>query len=47
MNDLLERILRMLRNCKVFVSSKEKMHPAGIELYEQLIKDIEKLENDD
>lgn len=30
-----------LRHAGVFVRSREKMHPTGLELYDQLIKDVE------
>jgi hypothetical protein len=39
--DLLTEALVTLRHARVFISSREKMHPTGIGLYDQLVKDIE------
>lgn len=39
--DLLLECLVTLRHARVFVRSREKMHPTGIELYDQLVKDVE------
>lgn len=39
--DLLLECLVTLRHASVFVRSREKMHPMGIELYDQLVKDVE------
>lgn len=39
--DLLLESLVTLRHARVFISSREKMHATGIELYDQLVKDLE------
>lgn len=39
--DLLHESLVTLRHARVFITSYEKMHPTGIELYDQLVTDIE------
>jgi hypothetical protein len=39
--DLLHESLVTLRHARVFVTSREKMHPAGVELYDRLVTDIE------
>lgn len=31
-----------LRHARVFCDSREKMHPTGLELYDQLVKDVER-----
>lgn len=38
---LLLECLVTLRHASVFVRSREKMHPTGLELYDQLVSDIE------
>jgi hypothetical protein len=30
-----------LRHARVFAASREKMHPTGLELYDQLVIDVE------
>jgi hypothetical protein len=39
--DLLTESLVTLRHARVFITSREKMHPTGVELYDQLVTDIE------
>lgn len=39
--DLLAEALVTLRHARVFVTSREKMHPTGVNLYDQLMADIE------
>lgn len=39
--DVLLECLVTLRHASVFVRTREKMHPTGIELYDRLIKDVE------
>lgn len=39
--DLLLESLVTLRHASVFVRTREKMHATGIELYDQLVKDLE------
>lgn len=39
--DILHESLVTLRHARVFITSREKMHPTGVELYDQLVKDIE------
>lgn len=37
----LEDVLTTLKHARVFIASREKMHPIGIELYDELTKRIE------
>jgi hypothetical protein len=39
--DLLLECLVTLRHARVFIRSREKMHPTGQELYDGLVRDIE------
>lgn len=39
--DVLLECLVTLRHASVFVRTREKMHPTGIELYDRLITDVE------
>jgi hypothetical protein len=39
--DLLLECLVTLRHARVFIGSRERMHPTGIELYEKLTADVE------
>lgn len=39
--DLLLESLVTLRHARVFITSREKMHPAGVELYDKVTDDIE------
>lgn len=39
--EILLECLVTLRHANVFVRTRERMHPTGLELYDQLIKDIE------
>lgn len=39
--DLLLECLVTLRHASVFVRTRESMHPTGLELYDQLVKDVE------
>ena len=39
--DLLLECLVTLRHASLFVRTRERMHPTGLELYDQLIKDVE------
>lgn len=39
--DLLRECLVTLRHARVFIASREKMHSTGIELYDQLTRDVE------
>lgn len=39
--ELLLECLVTLRHASVFVRTREKMHPTGLELYDQLVKDVE------
>ncbi len=38
---ILIECLVTLRHARVFCDSREKMHPTGLELYDQLVKDVE------
>ena len=39
--DLLHEALVTLRHARVFITSREQMHETGVELYDQLVTDIE------
>lgn len=39
--EILLECLVTLRHASVFVRTRERMHPTGLELYDQLIKDVE------
>ncbi len=39
--EILLECLVTLRHASVFVRTRERMHPTGLELYDQLVKDIE------
>lgn len=39
--EILLECLVTLRHASVFVRTREKMHPTGLELYDQLVKDVE------
>lgn len=39
--DLLLECLVTLRHARTFVTSREKMHPTGVELYDKLIIDTQ------
>ena len=39
--DTLLECLVTLRHASVFVRTRQKMHPTGLELYDQLVKDVE------
>lgn len=39
--EVLLECLVTLRHASVFVRTRERMHPTGLELYDQLIKDVE------
>lgn len=39
--DLLIESLMTLRHARAFITSREKMHQSGVQLYDQLIYDIE------
>lgn len=39
--DLMLESLVTLRHARVFTVSRQKMHPTGVELYDQLVKDLE------
>lgn len=41
-SDLLREALITLRHARVFIGSREKMHPTGIGLYDDLVEQIEK-----
>jgi len=41
--ELLKKIQIELRFCRIFITSREKMHPTGIKLYDKLCQDIEKV----
>lgn len=38
--ELLEKIERELKHCRVFVASKERMHPTGLSLYDELQNEV-------
>jgi hypothetical protein len=40
--DILLECLVTLRHAAVFVRTRQKMHPTGVELYDQLLKDVER-----
>jgi hypothetical protein len=40
--DILLECLVTLRHAAVFVRTRQKMHPTGVELYDQLVKDVER-----
>jgi hypothetical protein len=35
-------LLQTMKHARVFITSKQKMHPTGINLYDELVADIEK-----
>lgn len=37
---LLEYVQTELQHCRVFVSTKERIHPVGLEQYDSLIKEV-------
>lgn len=39
--EILLECLVTLRHASVFVRTRERMHPTGLELYDQLVKEIE------
>lgn len=39
--EILLECLVTLRHASTFVRTREKMHPTGLELYDQLVKDVE------
>lgn len=39
--EILLECLVTLRHASVFVRTRERMHPTGLELYDQLVKDVE------
>jgi hypothetical protein len=39
----IEELLVTLRHAHIFITTREKMHPTGIELYEETIKELEQL----
>ena len=39
---LLERIKKEIEGYEVFISTREKMHPCGIEMHKDLLSDISK-----
>lgn len=39
--EILLECLVTLRHASIFVRTREKMHPTGLELYDQLVKDVE------
>jgi hypothetical protein len=41
-SDLLREALVTLRHARVFIGSRERMHPTGISLYDDLVGQIEK-----
>lgn len=41
---LLAEALVTLKHARVFICTREKMHPTGIELYDELVAKIEELE---
>lgn len=40
--EVLLECLVTLRHASVFVRTRERMHPTGLELYDRLVKDVEK-----
>jgi protein-arginine kinase activator protein McsA len=38
--DLKEEILTTMKHARTFITSREKMHPTGVELYDELIEKI-------
>ena len=39
--ELLQEIITTMKHARIFISSREKMHPAGTELYDNLVKKLE------
>ena len=39
--ELLQEIITIMKHARIFISSREKMHPAVIELYDNLVKKLE------
>lgn len=39
-SEIMEEIIATLKHARVFISSREKMHPAGIELYDSLLEKL-------
>ena len=39
---LLNEILITMKHARIFICSREKMHPTGIQLYDELIERLEK-----
>jgi hypothetical protein len=38
--ELLRDVAVTMRHARIFITSREKMHPTGIELYDQLLDEI-------
>jgi hypothetical protein len=40
--NILADIITTMRHARIFITSREKMHPAGIELYDELLGKLER-----
>lgn len=38
----LSEVITTMRHARVFISSREKMHPTGVELYDELLERLER-----
>lgn len=36
-DDILKEVIETMRHARVFIISREKMHPTGIQLYDELL----------
>lgn len=41
MGSLIEEIYHTLKHARTFIGSREKMHPEGIQLYDELLSKVE------
>ena len=41
METLIEEVYHTMKHAQIFIRSREKMHPTGIKLYDELLKKIE------
>jgi len=39
--NILQDVIETMRHARVFISSREKMHPTGIQLYDELLAKLE------
>lgn len=36
-DDILKDVIETMRHARVFITSREKMHPTGVQLYDELL----------